>query len=127
MICFKHPEKDAIGTCKYCHRGICMDCTTDLEHGLACKGVHEEYVNTLHNIVMQSAKIYSNTPKTIYAAPVFFGFMGLVFLWFGLVNGDGLTDFATLLGFGFVGFAIYILIYNKKVYSAKKDIISDLR
>lgn len=121
MICFNHSENEAVGICKSCQRGLCAECATDLGHGLACKGRHEEAVNTLEKIINQSAKIYSITPKTRNATPIFYIFMGVVFAGFGLLNGRGLTDFTVILGAGFIVFGIYIAIYNKKAYEDKSQ------
>ena len=120
MRCFNHPEVEAIGVCKSCQRGLCRECATDLGHGLACMGKHEEDVNTLNSILNQSAKIYAVTPKTRNAAPLFYGFMGIAFAGFGLIKGNGMTDFSFVLGLGFVVFALYIYVYNKKAYASKR-------
>lgn len=119
MLCFNHPDRQAIGICKACQRGLCRDCATDLEHGIACKDKHEAQVNALEKIVRQSEKIYSVTPKTRYAAPLFYGFMGVVFAGLGLLSGNGFEDFAFILGCGFIAFAIYLSVYNRKAYGPK--------
>lgn len=119
MRCFNHPENEAVGICKSCQRGLCPECATDLGHGLACTGKHEEEVNTLQTIINQSAKIYAVTPKTRNAAPLFYGFMGVVFAGFGLLKGDGITDFSVVMGAGFIAFAIYNYVYNKRAYALK--------
>lgn len=36
MKCFSHPNNDAIGTCKQCHRGLCIACAADTNVGLHC-------------------------------------------------------------------------------------------
>ena len=119
MRCFNHPEKEAVGICKSCQRGLCPECATDLGHGLACAGKHEQEVNTLKTIIDQSARIYEVTPKTRNAAPLFFGFMGAVFAGYGLYNGGDTTDFSVVMGAGFIAFAIYNYFYNKKAYAPK--------
>ena len=120
MLCFNHPDRQAIGVCRACQRGICKECTADLGHGLACKGKHEADVENLEHIVRQSTRIYAVTPKTRNAGPLFFGFMAAVFTVFGLIQGRGVTDLAFLLGIGFIAFAIYIYVYNKRAYAPEK-------
>lgn len=120
MNCFNHPERAAIGICKACQKGLCTDCTVDLGHGLACKGKHEEDVNALHAIVDQNRKIHAVTPRTRNAAPILYGFMGAVFAGYGLFKSDGIMSFPTILGAGFIAFAIYIYIYNKKIYAIQR-------
>jgi D-arabinose 1-dehydrogenase-like Zn-dependent alcohol dehydrogenase len=119
MRCFNHPETESIGICKSCQRGLCLVCATDLQHGLACKGKHEQEVAMLNTMIDQSAKIHSFAPWTRNAAPLFCAFIGAVFAGFGLLRGRGLTDPSVILGSGFVVFAIYSYIYNKKAYASK--------
>lgn len=45
--------------------------------------------------------------------------MGVVFAGFGLLKGDGITDFSVVMGAGFIAFAIYNYIYNKRAYALK--------
>ena len=35
MKCFYHQEKDAVGICKNCNRGLCNECLTEYDKGLA--------------------------------------------------------------------------------------------
>ncbi len=37
MKCFKHPSKDATGTCSSCGKGICADCAVEVDDKLLCK------------------------------------------------------------------------------------------
>ena len=47
MKCFEHPEVDAVGICTACDRGLCAECATDMERGLACKDRCEHEVRRL--------------------------------------------------------------------------------
>ncbi len=38
MRCYYHKDKEAVGTCKSCGKGLCRDCAVDLGKGLACRG-----------------------------------------------------------------------------------------
>ena len=51
MRCFYHHEKEAVGTCKSCGKGLCPDCAVDLGRGLACRGRCEENVKTVIQLV----------------------------------------------------------------------------
>ena len=42
MKCFFHQDRDAVGICKSCERGVCPECAVDLGKGLACRGRCEE-------------------------------------------------------------------------------------
>jgi len=37
MKCYNHPEKDAIGTCARCGRGICPECNVPIDGKDTCK------------------------------------------------------------------------------------------
>lgn len=47
MKCAYHPERDAIGSCLSCQRGLCSECAVDMDRGLACKGRCEPEVRRL--------------------------------------------------------------------------------
>jgi hypothetical protein len=42
MNCFNHPDVPAVGICKACQKGLCMECAIDLGHGIACRNHREE-------------------------------------------------------------------------------------
>jgi len=55
MKCFYHRDREAVGLCKSCGKGLCGDCQTDLGQGLACKDRCEDRVRSLlalidHNV-----------------------------------------------------------------------------
>lgn len=54
MKCYSHNERDAVGICKNCSRGLCPDCAVDLVDGLACKGRCEEAVRGMNALVSQN-------------------------------------------------------------------------
>jgi hypothetical protein len=117
MRCFNHSEREAVGICKACQRGLCVECLTDLEDGLACKGHHEDQVNALNALISRNLKINSITPRARYAAPLFYVFMGAVFVIYGYFNGREVQNLLVTLGIGFLAFGIYIYFYNRKAYS----------
>ena len=45
MKCFYHQDRDAVGVCKSCERGVCSECAVDLGKGLACKDRCEDDAN----------------------------------------------------------------------------------
>ena len=36
MKCFNHPDQDAVVTCNHCGKGLCADCTIEMESGGNC-------------------------------------------------------------------------------------------
>ena len=121
MNCFNHNETTAIGSCKHCSKGLCKECLTDLGHGLACRDIHENEVNELKLAIDQSVKIYSNAGKNSMIGPVFYLFMGVVFFIYGIVAQSKITNFLTILGGGFIVFAIVIFIRNWQLYAKNKN------
>lgn len=121
MNCFNHQEKNAIGLCKCCSKGLCIDCATDLEHGLACKDKHESQVEAINMIIEKNAKVYAAAPRNVIIAPVFYLFMGLVFSGFGYFSRDGVTDLTFIMGVGFIIFAVIVFIRNRALFGPSKN------
>lgn len=119
MNCFNHQTVSAIGNCKACAKGLCIDCATDLGHGLACKGLHEERVNDLEMIISKNATAFKDASKNIYIMPVFYLFMGLVFCGYSIYNGGSITEFSFVMGAGFIVFGTILLVRNRKIFSDK--------
>ena len=117
MKCYRHNDRDAVGSCKACHKGLCPDCATDLGHGLACKGMHEELVGTYHMIIERNAKIYAAAPRNSWIAPVFYAFMGFIFAGFGYTQ-QGVSSLAFILGVGFVAFAAILFIRSRQMFGS---------
>src|SRR5262245_1368376 len=47
MKCFTHRDVDAIGSCKFCYKGLCSRCFVEGPNGLSCQGVCEDKVATM--------------------------------------------------------------------------------
>ena len=58
MKCFDHPEMHAVGICKSCHKGLCLDCAVDVGMGLACRDSCETRVSELSQMNERSLSIY---------------------------------------------------------------------
>lgn len=110
MKCFNHNINDAVGLCKHCSKALCLDCVADLEDGLACKEVHENAVMQLNSLINNNKRAYESQPKATLFVPIFYIFMGLVFVFFGIRV--GMDKFALIFGAGFVIFGVAICIYN---------------
>lgn len=120
MRCFNHPSIEAIGSCKACHKGLCMECAADLGHGLACKGAHESDVELLNSIISRSARIYSVTPKSRYIAPMFYAFMGLLLVGYSFAIRDRDLGLLFWMGAGFIAFSIVTFFLNRRAFGRLK-------
>lgn len=60
MKCFYHQDRDAVGVCKSCERGVCSECAVDLGKGLACKDRCEDDAN---GVIALSQSNMRNAPQ----------------------------------------------------------------
>ena len=116
MNCFYHRDKEAIGLCKHCSKGLCTDCATDLGHGLACKNKHESEVENIDMIISKNVKNYAAAPKNVLIAPLFYLLAGIVFAGFGYFSRGGMTDLPFILGVVFIIFGVVMLIRNRQLF-----------
>jgi hypothetical protein len=116
MRCFNHENDDAVGSCKHCGKGLCRACLTDLGHGLACRGVHEQAVENINTLIVRNSHVQNVAPKTWYVVPAFTAFMGLVFAGYGAFAPGGLSVFLVVLGLGFLAYAAVLLVVNRRAY-----------
>jgi hypothetical protein len=93
MKCFNHPDVEAVGICKSCNKGICKECLTEVENGIACKGKCEDEVKELNSLlkrnkvmfeksnamIEKSKTIYNISSATCYRNAVFLILMAIVF------------------------------------------------
>ena len=92
MKCFYEPTQDAIGTCKNCGKGLSKEYAVDLGKGLACKGLCEEDVKNIINLVDRNVAMASTAEnlttasgKNTYAAALLYLFSGAAFFLIGAV------------------------------------------
>src|ERR1043166_3474197 len=91
MRCFYHQDKDAVGSCKSCGKGLCSECAVDLGRGLACRGRCESDVQAVISLIDRNIQLQPTTTRLIQAGgsarvagSLFFLVTGAVFLIFGL-------------------------------------------
>jgi len=84
MVCFYHPDKPAVGTCKHCQRGLCSDCAELVDDVLACKGRHEGQVHALVEMTRLNVLKSKRTRSDYLRNTIFYGIVGLLFTAFGI-------------------------------------------
>ncbi|OQC67464.1 MAG: hypothetical protein BWX48_00702 [Verrucomicrobia bacterium ADurb.Bin006] len=67
MRCFYHQDKEAIGTCKSCGKGLCPECAVDLTKGLACRGHCEDHVRAVIELVDRNITLQPTAARLIQA------------------------------------------------------------
>ena len=120
MHCFNHNDRDAVGICKYCQKGLCLDCAADLPSGIACLGKHEKRVEAIDNMVARAGQVQATAARSRYVFSAYFAAMGVAILISTLVldKGDKLLT-AMGVGFAFLGAAAFVI--NRKAYGAIKS------
>jgi hypothetical protein len=118
MKCFYHPNKDAVGICKNCNKGLCGECIVDVGNGIACKGNCENEVKELNITLKKSKKAYGRASRAYRRNAVLYAMIGLVFFIPGLINiiiakGEGL--FLTIMGIIFLVAALWSYSNSKAI------------
>jgi hypothetical protein len=121
MRCFNHGDVEAVGTCKACAKGLCHECATDLGHGLSCKGEHEAVVQAYKDILDRNARAAAAARKNIAIAPIFYIFMGAVFVVYGISSHEGVGSLTFVLGCGFLAFGVVVFVRARKALIGKVD------
>src|SRR5262245_52940067 len=93
MHCFAHNTVPAVGICKSCGKGICSQCATDSEHGLACSAICMKRLELMgalitHNAksVAHNAKVMTMANKQVRSMAIFGVVMGVLFLGFSYIS-----------------------------------------
>ncbi len=83
MVCYYHPDRQAVGLCVHCQRGICSDCVQVVEDVLACKNRHEVQVReSLERARREQGQ--ARRARANYARnAILYGLVGIVFAGYG--------------------------------------------
>lgn len=113
MKCYQHHNHDAIGICKTCGKALCPDCAVDQKFALTCKGACEEQAKSYFKINENARNTYSSQRRFWFLMPVFFFFLGIIFMGTGLQHAP-LWNFASIAGGTFTVFGTIMFIINYK-------------
>jgi hypothetical protein len=116
--CFNHPEREALGVCKSCCKGLCADCAADLGHGIACRGTHEDRVEALNALVLRSQQVQSTAGRFKYVGPALPAVMGVLFLGYGYFW-EGMHGFLFPLGAAFLVYGAIVFVANRRAYGRR--------
>src|SRR5438093_7301260 len=113
MRCFYHQDREAVGSCKSCGKGLCPECAADIGKGLACRGRCEEDVRALvalidRNIQLspQTTRLLESGRKTRSSAAIFNLITGAVFIAWGLTDMERFS-FIAILGGCFLAYGLF--------------------
>ena len=135
MSCFYHHERNSVGGCKCCGKGLCAECAVDLGKGLACRGRCEDDVRAVISLIDQNIKLSAETTRLLDSRRKLTDSSrkaGLGSAAFNLVTGSvfvawGLTDrerffFMIILGACFLAYGVFGLIQARRF---TKDVPKD--
>lgn len=127
MHCYYHQDKEAVGSCKSCGKGLCPDCAADVGKGLACRGHCEDDVRAVvalidRNIKLspQTARILESSRKVRSSAATFNLVVGVVFIAWGLSNMERFS-FIIILGACFFAYGVFGLLQARKAAKERQQ------
>ena len=120
MKCFYHQDVDAVGICKSCQKGVCMDCLVEVGHSIACRSTCEEHVGIVDAMVNKSIVTVSSQKKYSHFTPLFLIACGIsiLFLFFSI---DGKFGLPSLLGFVLIGFGVFNHFLNRRLLKEMEE------
>jgi hypothetical protein len=114
MRCYNHSDRDAVGSCRACSKGLCVECAVDSEYGLSCRGEHEQLVAATGRMVARTVRA-QNARGARYIGPAFCGFLGIVFTVYGLLH-ERTRIFLVVSGVGFIVYSAYNYMVIRKAF-----------
>jgi len=116
MRCFYHHEKEAVGTCKSCGKGLCSDCAVDLGKGLACRERCEEEAKAVIQLIDRNIRLTGRTENVLQtgrrvrsSTAIFNLIIGIIFMAWGISDFDR-VKFIFVLGICFAAFGAFGLV-----------------
>jgi hypothetical protein len=98
MRCFYHPDREAVGLCKNCAKGLCAESAVDLGDGLACPGSCEKRVEGFNSMMATWQRLTPASSSFMRSSMLF---LGATFVAFGVFAWAAWGDAA---------FAVWLLI-----------------
>jgi hypothetical protein len=117
MKCYNHPENDAIGICKNCNKGLCKECLTEVENGIACTSTCIDEVKLINSLINRNKQSYKVTSGAHYKNAYLFGGIGIVMIFYGIIT-ESLTGFLVAMGIIFLIGSIFSIISANKYKKA---------
>jgi hypothetical protein len=113
MHCFNHAEEHAVAVCKSCGRGLCHDCTTEVEKAQACKGRCESDLAAMLKINRNSLQLVKGYKQVRYLGPTILMIAGATIATLG--NDTQGFDPLTIAGGAVAVFGLVLLIIQHRM------------
>jgi len=107
----------AVGICRNCQKGLCVECAADLKNGLACKDKCENEVTGVISLVQKHKKAYERAANIGLQNAIWWTLVGGILV-VGSINTrpDSVNPFSVLALVFFVVAALFL----KTWFNAKK-------
>jgi len=120
MRCFRHTQSEALGTCKYCSKGICSECAIDTGFGLACSAPCKEEVLSIKAMMERNKKAFPMVSKSSMRNATWLALLAVVFILFGFIQRSDsfLLWFFVAVGFVMLLGAVFSIVNARKFAKA---------
>ena len=85
MKCFNHQTIDALGIWKNCNKGICKDCLTEIDDGIARIGTCTEKATKINQLIEGNINSKNKSVGPYMRNGYLYLLMGLVFVIYGTI------------------------------------------
>jgi hypothetical protein len=112
MKCYNHITIDAVGICKNCNKGVCIECLSEFKNGIACKGNCTEKVKEINRLIDGNINSKNSHAGTYKRNGILYLLMGLVFVIYGTIINTNM-EFIAIMGVLFLVGSIFSFINAK--------------
>ena len=119
MNCYQHRKNPAIGICKFCMKGVCAECSTEVDTVLACKSQCEAEVKNINKALRNQLMIQKPAKAMRFLAPALLLLYGLYLS----ISWSGLLEYSQDIGFFTMGvvFIIASLLLAYRTFRKTND------
>jgi hypothetical protein len=100
MKCFRHPEVDAVATCRYCSKGTCAQCAKDTEFGVVCTPHCEEEIKSREAALNKSKQAFPLASKFHIRNAVLLLLFAVAMIAYGISERSDLSMYLFFLSVG---------------------------
>jgi hypothetical protein len=97
MNCYNHHHAAAVAICKNCSKGLCPECLTEVENGIACTATCIEEVKTVNALINNSKKSSGRAASSYYRNAFIYAALALLFFYSG-IKYDSLKTYGIAAG-----------------------------
>lgn len=117
MNCYNHQTVPAVAICKNCSKGLCSQCLTELENGIACTATCIEEVKTVNALFDRNKNLTKRAAGNYNRAVFIYFAMAMLFFYSGFAYTD-LRYYMFPAGVIFLFISIWTLIAALKIKKA---------